>query len=133
MAKVPSDDREPDDPGRLIKEITVDSHGDDELLETLRQAFEDAVSFPCDGFVIGEPVSILEIGYAGNVRRGLTATCRREDGSVHVVSVLDVVFPRQWNGTQYVAAYRKWQGMPPFPPDVSPPPRPNAATQSHRG
>jgi len=91
--------------------------------------FEGAVSFPCDGFVIGEPVSILEIGYAGNVRRGLTATCRREDGSVHVVSALDVAFPGQWNGTRYVAAYRKWQGVQPFPPDVSPPPR---RTRKHK-
>ena len=123
MAKVPGDDREPDDLDRLIREITVDSHGDDEQLKAFRQAFEDAVSFPCDGFVIGEPVSILEIGYAGNVRRGLTATCRREDGSVHVVSVLDVAFPRQWSGTQYVAAYRTWQGMQPSPPDVPTPPR----------
>src|SRR5271157_3487020 len=49
-------------------------------LEAFRQAFGDAVSFPCDGFVIGEPVSIVEIGYAGNVRRGLTATCRRKTG-----------------------------------------------------
>jgi hypothetical protein len=123
------DDREPDDLDRLIKEITVDSHGDDEQLEAFRQAFEDAASFPCDGFVIGEPVSILEIGYAGNVRRGLTATCRREDGSVHVVSVLDVAFPRQWNGTRSLAAYRTWQGMPPFPADVSPPPR---RTRQHK-
>ena len=123
MATTPGDDREPDDLDRLITEITVDSHGDDEQLEAFRRAFEDAVSFPCDGFVIAQPVSILEIGYARNVRRGLTATCRREDGSVHVVSVLDVAFPRQWNGTRYLAAYRKWQGMEPFPSEVSPPPR----------
>ena len=95
MGKALSDIGEPNDLGRLIKEITVDSYGDDEQLEAFRQAFGDAVSFPYDGFVIGEPVSILEIGYAGNVRRGLTATCRREDGSVHVVSVLDVAFPGQ--------------------------------------
>ena len=129
MAKAPGDDREPDDLDRLIKEITIDSHGDNERFEAFRQAFEDAVSFPCDGFVIGEPVSIQEIGYAGNARRGLTATCRREDGSVHVVSVLDVAFPRQWNGTRYVAACRKWQGMEPFPSEVSPPPR---RTRQHK-
>ena len=122
MVKASGDVRGPEDLDWLIKEITVDSYGDDEQLKAFRQAFEDAVSFPCDGFVIGEPVSIIEIGYTGNVRRGLTARCRREDGSVHVVSVLDVTFPGQWNGTLYVAAYRKWQGMPPFPPDVSPPP-----------
>ena len=61
MVKASGDAREPDDLDRLIKEITVDSYGDDEQLEAFRQAFEDAVSFPCDGFVIGQPVSILEI------------------------------------------------------------------------
>lgn len=93
MAKAVGDVREPDDLDWLIKEITVDSYGDDEQLEAFRQAFEDAVAFPCDGFVIGEPVSILEISCDGNVRRGLTSRCRREDGSVHVVSVMDVAFP----------------------------------------
>jgi hypothetical protein len=34
--------------------MKVDSHGDDELLGTFRQAFEDDVSFPCGGVVIGE-------------------------------------------------------------------------------
>jgi hypothetical protein len=38
---------------RLIAEITVDAHGDDEQLWAFQQAFQDKVSVPCDGFVIG--------------------------------------------------------------------------------
>ncbi len=54
---------------KLIEEITVDSYGDDERLWTFRQAFEDDVALPADGFVIGEPVSVVEIDYDGNERR----------------------------------------------------------------
>jgi len=40
---------------KLIEEITVDAYGDDEQLWAFRQAFEDDVALPADGFVIGEP------------------------------------------------------------------------------
>lgn len=66
----------------LIEEITVDAYGDDEKLWAFRQAFEDDVTLPADGFVIGEPVSVFEIDYDGNERRGLTARCRREGGTL---------------------------------------------------
>ena len=99
----------------LIKEITVDAYGNDEKLWAFRQAFEDNVTLPADGFVIGEPVSIVEIDYDGNERRGLTATCRREDDSEHVVATSDVVFPERSSGARHVAAYRRWLGVEPYP------------------
>lgn len=103
---------------RLIEEITVDAYGDDEQLWAFRQAFEDEVSLPADGFVIGEPVVVVKIDYDGNERRGLTATCRRADGSEHVVGASDVVFPEESSGAGYVAAYRKWLGLEPHLPRV---------------
>jgi hypothetical protein len=99
----------------LIDKITVDAYGDDEQLWAFRQAFEDNVSLPADGFVIGEPISVVQIDYDGNERRGLTAKCRREDGSEHVVAASDVVFPEGSIGGRYVAAYRKWLGLKPCP------------------
>ena len=99
----------------LIEEITVDAYGDDEKLWAFRQAFEDDVTLPADGFVIGEPVSVVEVDYDGNERRGLTAKCFREDGSEHVVTASDVVFPQGSSGARYVAAYRKWLGLEPYP------------------
>ena len=102
----------------LIEDITVDAYGDDEQLWAFRQAFEDEVSLPADGFVIGEPVAVVEIDYDGNERRGLTAKCRRADGSEHVVGATDVVFPEKSSGARYVAAYRKWLGLDPHPPRV---------------
>jgi hypothetical protein len=105
----------------LIKAITVDAYGNDEKLWTFRQAFEDNVTLPADGFVIGEPISVVEIDYDGNERRGLTATCRREDGSEHVVAASDVVFPERSSGARHVAAYRRWLGVEPYPVQVKAP------------
>ncbi|MEK6410692.1 MAG: hypothetical protein AABN34_27515 [Acidobacteriota bacterium] len=86
--------------------------------------FEDHVTVPCEGFVIGEPVSLIEFDYDGNERRGLTARCRREDDSEHVVAASDVVVPQRSIGARYIAAYRKWLGFEPF--------HPSPATATHR-
>jgi hypothetical protein len=102
---------------RLIDEITVDANGDDEQLWAFRQAFEEGIRVPCDAFVIGEPVSIAGFDYDGNPRRGLTARCRRDDGSEHVVAAADVVLPEADKGL-FLAAYRKWLGIEPFPSQV---------------
>lgn len=100
----------------LIAQITVDAYSEDEQLWAFRQAFEDTVAVPADGLVIGEPVSVVKIDYAGNRRQGLTAGCRRPDGRTYVVALSDVVFPQATEGARYVAAYRKLLGLAPFPP-----------------
>ena len=97
----------------LIDEIIVDAYGEDEQLCAFCQALEDALPQPADGFVIGEPVSVIAFDYDGNERRGLTARCRREDGSEHVVSAAEVGFPANINLSRYIAAYRKWMGLDP--------------------
>ncbi len=119
MGRVRREDENLSDLDELIGKITVDAYGDDEKLWAFRQAFEDDVNLPSDGFVIGEPVSVIEIDYDGNVRRGLTARCRREDGSEHVVAASDVVFSRGSSGARHVAAYRKWLGLDPHPAETS--------------
>ncbi|MCL4177964.1 MAG: cytoplasmic protein [Verrucomicrobia bacterium] len=103
------------DVDELVDEITLDAHGDDEQLWAFRQAFEDNIPVPCDGFVIGQPVSVLGFDYDGNERRGLTARCRREDGSEHVVAATEIVLVPRAHGAQYLAAYRKWLGLEPLP------------------
>ena len=45
---------------RLIEEITVDAYGEGERLWAVCQVIEDEVALPADGFVIGEPLSVLE-------------------------------------------------------------------------
>jgi hypothetical protein len=108
---------------RLIREITVDAYGDDEQLWAFRQAFEDDVALPADGFVIGEPVSVISVDYDGNERRGLTANCRREDGSEYVIAVSEVVLPQATAGARYIAAYRRWLNLEPYPVETKKPSR----------
>jgi hypothetical protein len=100
----------------LIEEITVDANGEGEQLWAFRQAFEDDVPVPCEATVIGEPVKVMEFDYDGNERRGLTAACRGADGTKHVVAACEVVIPLSTQGGRYLAAYRKWMGLAPFPP-----------------
>ena len=103
---------------KMIEEIVVDAYGDDEQLSAFYQAFEDDVELPADGFVIGEPVLVIAVDYDGNARRGLTARCRREDGSEYVVAVPEVVFPQASAGARHIAAYRRWLNLDPFPARV---------------
>jgi len=100
----------------LIKEITVDANGEDEQLWAFRQAFDDEVPVPCEATVIGEPVQVMKFDYDGNERRGLTATCRRADGTKHIVAAFEVVIPLGTQAGRYLAAYRKWMGLAPIPP-----------------
>jgi hypothetical protein len=125
----PVGDNDSSDLDRLIEEIIVDAYGENEQLSAFRQTFEDEVPMPADAFVIGEPVSVIAIDYAGNERRGLTARCRREDGSEHVVAAADIVFPRGSNGALHLAAYRKWLGLAPNPATVTATSRP---TRRHK-
>ncbi len=99
----------------LIEEIIVDAYGEDEQLSAFRQVLEDEIGLPVDGLVIGEPVSVLEIDYDGNEHRGLTAICRREDGDEYEVAACDVVFPQESKAARYLAAYRRWLGLEPYP------------------
>lgn len=108
---------------KLIEEITVDAYGDDEQLWAFRQAFEDDVTLPADGFVIGEPVSVIAVDYDGNERRGLTARCRREDGSEYVVAASDVVLPQTSAGALYIASYCRWLNLDPYPVETKKPSR----------
>ena len=102
----------------LLDEILTDANGDDEQLWAFRQAFESNVDLPADAFIIGEPVSVVEVDYDGNERCGLTARCRREDGSEHVIAASDVVFASGSKGACHVAAYRQWLGLDPYPAEA---------------
>lgn len=98
----------------LVEQVLVDAYGDDEELSAFEQGIEDAVTMPADAFVMGEPVSVLEIDYE-NERRGLTARCRCEDGSEYTIAACDVHFPEHTKAADYMAAYRLWLGMEPYP------------------
>jgi hypothetical protein len=99
----------------LVEDIVVDAYGDDEQLWAFRQAIEDEVALPADAFIVGEPVTVKKIDYDGNERRGLTARVCREGGLEHLVSASDLIFPEGSKGADYMAAYRTWLGIAPYP------------------
>jgi hypothetical protein len=115
MATKPGSGKESPDLNRLLDEIIVDAYGDDEQLWAFRQAFEDHVAMPAEAFVVGEPVTVMTIDYDGNERRGLTARCRRETSSERVIAACDLIFPEGSAAARYMAAYRKWLGIEPYP------------------
>ena len=100
--------RELDD---LIGKITVDANGDEAQLCAFHQAFTDNIPLPCEAMVIGEPVQVTKFDYDGNPRRGLTAKCRRADGSKHLVGVADLMMAPGSLHEKYLAAYRRWMGI----------------------
>jgi hypothetical protein len=98
-----------------IDEIITDAYGDDERLWAFRQVFEDNVVLPAEAFVVGELVTVITIDYDGNERRGLTARCRREEGAEQVIAACDLIFPEGSAAARYLAAYRMWLGIDPYP------------------
>lgn len=95
----------------LVETITATSRSQHDQLCVFRQALADHLVIPCDAFVIGEPVSLIGFGYGGNVRRGLTAQCRRVDGAEYEVAAADVILSSPTPVGLYLAAYRRWLGL----------------------
>lgn len=95
----------------IIEELTSGAACDDEGFRRFLKALEAKTATPFDGFVIGEPVSVLAFAYDGNPRRGLTAKCRREDGAEHVVAVAEIEVPHETSDSDYLIAYRRWLGI----------------------
>jgi len=97
---------------RLLEDILVDAYGEDEQLWAFLNTFEEEVPLPAEGAVIGETVQIAKIDYDGNQQRGLRATCRKAGGKTYEVALEDVEFSADSTAAPYVAAYRKWLGVP---------------------
>ena len=98
----------------LLDEILVDAHGEDEQLWAMAGAFGEAMDLPADGFVVGQPVSVLGIDYGGQLLRGLVARCRDGRGEEHEVALADVVFHEGTAAARHVGAYRRWMGLEPL-------------------
>jgi len=61
----------------IIDELTAEAGTDDERIWNFQQALQKHIWLPCDGSVIGEPITVIEFLYDGNQRRAVTARCRR--------------------------------------------------------
>lgn len=101
----------PADIDALIEKILVDAHGEDEGMTAFYEEFRRNVPLPQDAFVLGQPISVREVDYDGNVLRGLVATCVTESGETRTIGLADVVFPASSKASRYLAAYRKCLGL----------------------
>jgi hypothetical protein len=90
---------------------SLNAGADDRRLRAFQRAFADHVEFPTGASVIDEPVTVVEVAYDGNSRRGLTARCRTGRGREHVVALADVRFPEGSEAASLIASYRAWLGL----------------------
>jgi hypothetical protein len=58
------------DPANLVIDILAGASNEDEQLRAFHRALNANLRLPLDGFVIGEPVSVVKISYHGNPKRG---------------------------------------------------------------
>jgi len=99
----------PDELDRLIEELTIDCYNEDEQLTGFLTGLEEEMTSPVSATVVGAPVEVLAFDYDGDLRHGLTASCRR-DGTTYVVSALDLVLAEGSPVSRILAAYRRWSG-----------------------
>lgn len=100
---------------------TLDQTEEARTLLEFETAARAEIVLPADAHVIGEPVTVPQIRYAGLPRAGLLAPCQRGDFT-YELGRADVVFPSASAGASFVARYRAWLGVEPLAA-----PRPEAA------
>jgi hypothetical protein len=114
----------------IIDELTVEAAGDNERIVAFLEALQEHIALPCDAFVIGEPVSAIKFDYQGNQRRAVTVKFRRVDGREYEVPASEVALAPSTPGSHYLAAYRKWMGVEPYPPETRARTRPDSPAAS---
>lgn len=93
---------------RLIEEITVDCHDEEEVLHAFENAFDEEGCFPIPATIIDEQIEVLSIGTI-NGRRELIASCQRAEHH-HDVALLDLDIDASHPASRLLAAYRRWLG-----------------------
>lgn len=104
-----------DDIDALIGEVTVDAYSEDEQLWSFRQAFDDSARFPFRATVVGADITVSDVDFDGEARRGLVALCQRA-GERYTVSLIDVTptGPLPLEMSRLIDAYRRWAGAAPL-------------------
>lgn len=104
-----------DDIDALIAEVIIDAYDETDQLWSFRQAFEDIARFPFRATVVGAEVTVTEVDFDGDERRGLVALCQRA-GESYTVSLIDItpVGPLPLETSRLIAAYRRWAGAAPL-------------------
>ena len=100
----------------FLDDLLVDADNEEMQLTAIEQEMSDAVQSVAEVevYVLGELMSLVGVNFDGNVHRGLTARCRRDDGREYRISLLDVAIPPQSEICRYLAAYCRWCGVKPL-------------------
>ena len=93
----------------LIEEGTVDCYDEDEQHSGMLTMIEDNVVCPFPAKVIGEEVTVVELGWPRS-GYGLMAVCER-GGKQHRVDVTTLEFSEPFTeGYEWIEAYLLWRG-----------------------
>lgn len=98
---------------RLVSAITVDAHDLEEQITAFHAVFTNEVEGPTWATIVGVPVLVLDADIRVSGLE-MTAHCRH-DGDEQEISFTDLVFPPDTVAAWIHAAYRRLQGLKPFP------------------
>ena len=92
-----------------FEEAAVDANGEDEQLSGLFYAMDDEMTFPWQGSVLGETVSVVGIEMPDNDRLGIDLVVERNGKQSRIEArSVDVLSPLP-DGHLFLAAYLKWK------------------------
>ena len=94
----------------LIEELTVDCYNDEEQETGFQVGAEEALKGGERAQLAGHELEVRAIIHGPDVRTGLRARVRGQDGKTHEVSLSDLEFPDASELGTIVAAYWRWLG-----------------------
>lgn len=94
----------------LIAELTVDAYNDEEQEGGFLVGAEEALVRGKQARLLGTEVEVCEIIDGPDVRTGLRARVRTQDGAKHEVALADLTCTDGSELGTIVAAYRRWLG-----------------------
>lgn len=94
----------------LIEELTVDAYNDEEQETGFQAGAEDALVRGERAHLAGHELEVRAVIHGPDVRAGLRARVRGQDGATHEVALSDLKFPDESELGTIVAAYRRWLG-----------------------
>lgn len=101
---------------QLVEAITVDAHDLEEQITAFHAVFTDEMAAPIWATMVGVSVLVVDVDIRDNGLE-MTAHCRHE-GDEQEISFTDVVFPPETIAARIHAAYRRLQGLEPFPSSI---------------
>jgi hypothetical protein len=102
--------RSPTQLDALIEELTVDCYNDEEQETGFQVGAEEALRRGERAHLAGRELEVRRVVHGPDVRAGLRAQLRDQDGIAYEVALSDLAFPDDSELGTIVAAYRRWLG-----------------------